>query len=226
MHPPRGRYKTPSSLDPFGVYKIINGLKKRCFMFKKLYDWLITKADHPHASWYLWGASFLESFISPIPPDLLLVPMIIGRPKQAWWYAFLCTSASVIGGIIGYGIGYFLFATVGQWILELYGLQASFEAFQSFVDKWGFVGIVLKGLTPIPYKFVTITCGVAQFDFWEFLAASTLSRGMRFYIEAAFLWMWGPAIHTYMQRYTTLAVAALTILLVLGVVALKYINFS
>lgn len=195
-------------------------------MFRKLYNWLIQKADHPQAAYYLWGASFLESFISPIPPDLLLVPMTIGQPKRAWWYAFLCTSASVIGGVIGYGIGYFLFATVGAWILEVYGLEASFHTFQGFVAKWGFVGIVLKGLTPIPYKFVTITCGVAQFDFFEFLLASTLSRGMRFYIEAGFLYLWGPTIHTYMQRYTTLAVVSLTILLLLGVAAIKYIDFS
>lgn len=156
-------------------------------MFRKLYDRIIALAASPLAPWWLATISFAESSFFPVPPDVLLVPMALARPQRAWWFALICTIASVTGGALGYYIGYTLF---DQWlkpILDSYGYGAKFEAFQTWYGEWGLWVILIKGLTPIPYKIVTIASGAARFDFWVFMASSLVTRGARFFMESTLL---------------------------------------
>lgn len=192
-------------------------------MLTKVYKKIIEQAAHPKATWLLGLISFTESSISPIPPDPLMVPMIIAHPKRAWFLSALCTITSVVGGAVGYAIGYFLFEKVGMSIIEFYNLTGAFHQFQTWFEKWGFWLIVAKGLTPIPYKVVTITCGAIQFHFMEFIIASTLSRGMRFFIEGALVWKYGAVIHRLLERYTAIIFFSLVAVLLLGFLVIAYL---
>ena len=149
-------------------------------MIRKLYDWMMRTAEHPKALRALAGVSFAESSFFPIPPDAMIVPMVLATPERAWKIAGVCTIASVIGGFFGYAIGYFVFETVGEWVVRFYGLQAAMSEFHDQFARWGLWIILVKGLTPIPYKLVTIASGAASFDLLEFFTASILSRGIRF----------------------------------------------
>ena len=193
-------------------------------MFKKLYFWIISQADKPYATWVLGIVSFLESSVSPIPPDPLLIPMALARPERSWLLAFLTTATSVIGGFLGYLIGYFLFGTIGEWIINTYGLQNAFLKLQHLFNEWGFWIIVLKGLTPIPFKIVTITSGVTGLNFLTFAAASFISRATRFYLEAFLLWKYGAAMRSVIEKNVT-ALAFTTIgALIGGFALLKFIG--
>ncbi len=192
-------------------------------MLQRAYIWSLTKAAHPHASFYLFFLSFTESFISPIPPDPLMIPMILAKRQKAWNYAFICTASSVIGGLLGYYIGYAFFDTVGQKILELYNLQESFLKLQNFFRKYGFWIILIKGFTPIPFKIVTITCGVTRIDLFTFIIASFFSRGLRFYLEAYLFWRWGPSMKIILEKNLRLIMIAGTALIVLGYFLVRYI---
>ena len=192
-------------------------------MFKKIYHWMLAKAGHPHAKWYLAGISFAESSMSPLPPDPLMVPMIIKDKDQAWSIAFIATLASALGGVVGYGIGFFLFEKLGMPILEAYGLQDKFLIFQESFHRWGFWAIVIKAFTPIPFKLVTITCGAVKFNFWLFLVASTLSRGLRFYILAGLLKRYGVTMHKLIDQNIQLVSIAFLALLISGFFIVKYV---
>jgi len=192
-------------------------------MFKKIYHWMLAKAGHPHAKWYLAGISFAESSMSPLPPDPLMVPMIIKDKEQAWSIAFIATLASALGGIVGYGIGFFLFEKLGMPILEAYGLQDKFLIFQETFHRWGFWAIVIKAFTPIPFKLVTITCGAVKFNFWLFLVASTLSRGLRFYILSGLLKRYGVTMHKLIDQNIQLVSIAFLALLIGGFFIVKYV---
>ena len=192
-------------------------------MLKKTYHWMLKKADHPHARWYLGGISFAESSMSPIPPDPLMVPMIIQNKDQAWFLAFLTTITSALGGVLGYGIGFYLFAKLGMPILETYGLVDKFHVFQETFHKWGFWAIVIKAFTPIPFKLVTITCGALKFNFWLFLVASTISRGLRFYILATLLKKYGPTIHGIIDKNIRMVTFIFVAVLVGGFFLVKYL---
>lgn len=193
-------------------------------MFKKLYSWVIAQSDKPYAPWILGIVSFLESSISPIPPDPLLIPMALTRPERSWFLAFLTTATSVIGGFLGYLIGYFLFETIGEWIIITYGLQNAFLKLQALFNEWGFWIIVLKGLTPIPFKVVTITSGVTGLNFITFALASIISRGARFYIEAFLLWKYGPAMRSVIEKNVTALAFATIGALIGGFALLKFIG--
>ena len=156
-------------------------------MLRNLYHRVLALAASPRAPWWLAVVAFAESSFFPIPPDVLLVPMALARPERAWRLALICTIASVCGGALGYFIGYMLF---DQWlkpILDSYGYGTKFEAFQTWYGEWGLFVILIKGLTPIPYKIVTIASGAARFDFWVFMASSLVTRGARFYMETTLL---------------------------------------
>ncbi len=165
--------------------------------------------------------SFLESSVFPIPPDVLLIPMVLARPRQAWLIAGVCTLASVAGGFAGYGIGLFLFEVVGQPILEVYGYLDRFEAFQALYNEWGAWIVAAGGVTPIPYKVITIASGVTQLDPWVFGIASVLSRGARFFLVAALLWAWGDPVRAFIERRLGLLVTLGFVLLLGGFLALK-----
>jgi membrane protein YqaA with SNARE-associated domain len=192
-------------------------------MLKQLYAWSIKHASHPRATWILALISFTESSVSPIPPDPLMFPMVIANRDRAWFLASICTAASVVGGALGYAIGYYLFQSIGVKILDFYNLNTAFETLQAWFNKWGFWIIVVKGLTPIPFKVVTITSGVTKLNFVTFILASIISRGSRFFIEAALLWRYGPKMHAIIEKNIWLVTISFITLLVLGFWVLKYI---
>jgi membrane protein YqaA with SNARE-associated domain len=191
-------------------------------MLRKMYDKTIALASKPHAIWAMGAVSFTESSFFPIPPDALLIPMVLARPDRGWTIALVCTAASVAGGVFGYAIGYFLYETLGQWLIDLYGMQQAGQDFRDGFAKWGLWIILIKGLTPIPYKLVTIVSGAAAFDIWVFIAASIVTRGVRFYVEVGLLKIFGPAIRNFVEKYLTLVTTAFVVVLVGGfIVAAK-----
>lgn len=192
-------------------------------MIRRLYDWTMALAARPRALHALGAVSFAESSFFPIPPDALLIPMVIARPDRAWLIAMVCTTASVLGGILGYAIGYYLFATVGQTVIDLYGLEDLALKFHDWYRDFGLYVILVKGLTPIPYKIVTIMSGAASFDIWVFIAASIVTRGFRFFIEAGLLRRYGAPIREFIEKRLTLLFFVFLLVLIGGFVALKYI---
>jgi membrane protein YqaA with SNARE-associated domain len=192
-------------------------------MFQRLYDRTMSLASHRHALRVLALVSFAESSIFPIPPDAMLIPMVLAHRERAWTMAAVCTIASVLGGILGYIIGYFLFEAVGRPILDFYGYQEEFQRFADAYNRWGLWIILIKGLTPIPYKLVTIASGVAQFDPVVFILASIATRGARFFLVAALLRRYGPPIRTFVEKNLTAVATAALVLIVGGFVAVKYL---
>ena len=190
---------------------------------KKLYLWLLEKSKHPKAPWYLALISFTESSISFIPPDPMMVPMIVANKGRAWYLAFITTASSVIGGAFGYAIGFYLFERIGLPILETYHLVDKIEPFQELFHKWGFWAIVVKAFTPIPFKLVTITAGALKFNFWVFMLASSISRAIRFYLEAAMVWRYGAKMNEIIQENIMLVSSLFIGLLIGGFFLVKYI---
>ncbi|MDP1600436.1 YqaA family protein [Phenylobacterium sp.] len=192
-------------------------------MFRKTYDWVMGLAGSRHASKALAAVSFAESSFFPIPPDVMLAPMVLARPDRAFVYAGICTAASVLGGLLGYAIGFYL-EPVGMWLLSVIGHADGKAAFEKWFADWGLWVILIKGATPIPYKLVTITAGLAQFSLITFIWASVLTRGFRFFAVAAILKYFGPAMLKEFEKrialYGTLGIVALVGL----VVALKMLT--
>ncbi|HEY4135990.1 MAG TPA: YqaA family protein [Alphaproteobacteria bacterium] len=192
-------------------------------MLRRMYDWTLSLAAGPHAEKALAAVSFIESSFFPIPPDILLIPMILARPERAWRLAAIATVSSVIGGFLGYAIGYFLFEAVGQPILQFYGIVDKYVELRHTFDEWGAWIIIAKGMTPIPYKFLTITSGALHFDLAIFTLASVVSRGVRFFLVAALLWKFGPPIRDFIEKRLTLVLTLGLVTLIGGFVVLKYI---
>jgi membrane protein YqaA with SNARE-associated domain len=185
-------------------------------MLKRIYDWCIAAADKPYALWIMAGVSFAESSFFPIPPDVMLLPMSLARPKRAWWFATICTIASVAGGLVGYGIGALLYDSLGQWLMHIYNLTDKVETFRQSYAEWGAIIILLKGLTPIPYKLVTITSGFAGYNIWLFILCSIVARGGRFFVLAVLLNRYGDVIRTELEKRLTTYVVIGAIVLVAG----------
>jgi membrane protein YqaA with SNARE-associated domain len=167
--------------------------------------------------------SFLESSIFPIPPDAMLVPMVLAQPRRAWRLALVATAASVLGGLAGYAIGFFLFETLGEWIIRLYGMGERFEEFRQTWNEWGVWIILVKGLTPIPYKLVTIASGLAGFNLGIFIVASIVTRGARFFLVATLLRYFGSPIRGFIEQRLTLVTTGFAVMVVLGFVVLRYV---
>jgi membrane protein YqaA with SNARE-associated domain len=192
-------------------------------MLRRLYDWMMRLAAGPNAVPALGVVSFAECSVFPIPPDAMILPMVLARPDRAWWIAFVATVTSVLGGIAGYAIGYYLIETFGRAIIDAYGYEAEFEAFRQDYAEWGLWIILLKGLTPIPYKLVTIASGAAAFDFPVFMLASIATRGARFFAVAALLHFFGPPIREFVERRLTLVTTVFLLAVVGGFFAVKYL---
>jgi len=193
-------------------------------MLRRIYDWCIDAADRPHALWILGAIAFAESSFFPVPPDIMLLPMSLARPARAWLFATLCTIASVAGGVLGYAIGALLYDSVGQWLINLYHLGDKVEAFRASYAEWGSVIILLKGLTPIPYKLVTITSGFAGYNIWLFILCSIIARGGRFFFVAVLLNRYGDPIRAEIEKRLGLWLAVLALVLVAGfVIAIKMV---
>lgn len=192
-------------------------------MLRPLYDRMMRLAASPNATVTLACIAFIESSVFPIPPDLLLIPMVLAARDKAWRYAAIATFASVAGGFLGYAIGYYLFAAVGRPVLEFYGAMGRYEQFQAAYVHWGAWLIVIKGMTPIPYKVVTIASGAFHFPLATFGAASLVSRAIRFFLVAALLYFFGEPVRDFIERRLTLVTSAFAVLLVGGFLAVAYL---
>ena len=192
-------------------------------MLRRLYDWIMALSASRHALPALAAISFAESSIFPIPPDAFIIPMVLAQPRQAWRIALVATAASVFGGIAGYAIGYYLYEAFGQWLITVYGLGQDFDAFRAAYAEWGLWIILIKGLTPIPYKLVTIASGVAAYNLPVFILASIATRGVRFFLVAALLRFYGPPIRDFIERWLTLVTTAFLLLLVGGFLFVRYV---
>ena len=192
-------------------------------MLQKTYDWMMEKAAHRHAVWWLAFISFIESSVFPIPPDLMLIPMVLAAPTRWFRLAMVCTLSSVVGGYLGYAIGYYFMDSIGAAILAALHLTEKFDAFKPLVDEYGVWVIIIKGATPIPYKLITIAAGAFHFDLAHFSFASVIARGMRFFLVAVLLWRFGPPIRVFVERRLKLVTTALVVLMVAGVAVLKFL---
>jgi membrane protein YqaA with SNARE-associated domain len=192
-------------------------------MLRRIYDWCIAAAYRPYAMWLMGAVSFVESSFFPIPPDVMLIPMSLARPQRAWLYAALCTVTSVAGGLLGYAIGALLYDSVGQWLMTLYHLDGKIEAFRKGYDEWGSLIILLKGLTPIPYKLVTITSGFAGYNLGLFIVLSLIARGGRFFLTAFLLNRYGDAARETIEKRLGLWVTVGAAVLVVGIVGALYL---
>lgn len=170
-------------------------------MFRNLYKQLLALAETRYAPAWLFGVAFAEASVFPLPPDALLIPMVLARPRRAWLLAFICTAGSVIGGLFGYWIGAHVFDQIAMPVVRFYHAEAAYHAFLAFYARWGFWAILFKGLTPIPFKLVTIASGAAHFDFRAFVAACVITRGGRFFlIEAVPLRLFGDRARDFIER--------------------------
>ena len=185
-------------------------------MFKSLYHWTLKLAESPRATWALAIIAFAESSFFPIPPDVILVPMSLAQPRKAWTYAGICTIASVLGGMLGYAIGALLYDTLGKWLIDLYGYGEKIATLEGFYAQWGWAFILLKGLTPIPFKLVTIVSGLLHYNFVLFVALALVTRGLRFYILAGLLGRYGEPIKAALEKHFGLFMIALVVLVILG----------
>jgi membrane protein YqaA with SNARE-associated domain len=188
-----------------------------------LYARVMNLAGHPRARFWLGAVSFAESSVFPIPPDAMLVPMALARPDMAWRLATICTVTSVLGGVLGYAIGYYLFEALAEPVLTAYGHARALVQFEEWFQRWGAAVILVKGLTPIPYKIVTIAAGAAKMDFATFVATSVVTRGARFFLLAALIRRYGPGVREFIEKRLVLVTTAVAAALILGILALKLI---
>jgi len=185
-------------------------------LFNKLYQWTISLAESRHAPWALGLVAFAESSFFPIPPDAILVPMSLAKPKRALFYALICTLASVAGGLLGYAIGALLFQTVGKWLINLYGYGPRVAEVRAVYAHWGWAFILIKGLTPIPFKIVTITSGLLAYSLPLFIIFSLITRGARFFLVAALLNRYGQPIGAALEKYFGYFLIVLAAAIVIG----------
>ncbi len=190
---------------------------------KRLYTWTLIKAENKNAKWYLILVSFSESSFFPIPPDILLIPMVIASKVKTFFYAFICTASSVVGGIVGYGIGYYFYNSVGLYIVEFYHLQNSFQQFENYYIEFGILIVLGAGITPFPYKFITIASGVFGLNIFLFIIISIIGRGLRFYLIAILLYYLGEKIKLIIDKYFNVLTIAFFILLVGSVFIIRFL---
>jgi len=192
-------------------------------LLRRLYDWCLNAAHKPHAMWTLGVVSFAESSFFPVPPDVMLIPMALARPERAYVMAAWCTATSVAGGLAGYAIGALLYDSVGGWLIQLYGYGDKVEAFRSAYAQWGAWIILLKGLTPIPYKIVTITSGFAGYNIGLFIVFSIIARATRFFVLAFLLHRYGERARHIIEKRLGLWVLLGASVVVIGIVAALYL---
>jgi len=192
-------------------------------MLSKFYYWTLALARQKHALLVLALIAFIESSIFPIPPDILLIPMVLALRDRAWLVAGICTIFSVVGGIFGYGIGFFMYEQIGKPILEFYNYGKNFAEFQIRYNQWGAWAVFFAGITPFPYKVITILSGVTSLNLPIFIISSVLARGIRFFIIAALLWKYGEAIRAFIERRLGLLFTLFFVILAGGFILVKYL---
>lgn len=192
-------------------------------MFRRLYARTMALAGHRHAERALAAVTLAESSFFPIPPDVILLPMVLADRSKAWRYAFICTISSVIGGVIGYGIGFFLFESIGEVILEFYGLADEFQEIAARYNDVGWLMVLLGGgFTPLPYKVITIASGLTRLDFFTFVAVSLVARAARFYLTCGLLYWGGPKAKEFVEKRAGVAFAIMLAVVIAGVVVTRY----
>lgn len=196
--------------------------KRGTQVFRKLYDWTSRLAHHRNAEPALAAVSFAESSVFPVPPDVLLIPMVLARPERAYRIAAVCTIASILGGIVGYVIGRFLYDSVGLFLINLYGAHDAARDFQRWYDQWGAAVILIKGLTPIPFKIVTIASGMFRYNFFLFLLLASITRGLRFFLIAWALKRWGEPVERFVHRNLTVVGWTVLALIAAGFAAIAW----
>ena len=184
------------------------------YLIRSLYNWTLKKAEHKYSSWVLSIVSFAESSFFPIPPDVLLIPMIIAKRTKAWTYAFICTLSSVFGGVVGYAIGFFLFNSIGILIVEFYNLTNSFDTFENYYKEYGILIVLGAGFTPFPFKFITIASGFFSLNIFLFIFTAFIARGFRFYLLAILLFIFGEKIKFLIDKYFNILAVLFFILLI------------
>ncbi len=192
-------------------------------MLRRLYDYVMSLAARPGATWGLAAVSFAESSFFPIPPDVMLIPMVLAKRTRAWFYATVCTISSILGGAAGYLIGWVFFASLGQGILNFYGLEAQFDSFAGRYNEYGAWIVLFAGVTPFPFKVITIASGATGLNVWIFMLASLIARGARFFLVAGLLYLFGEPIRTFIEKWLAWLTTAFLILLVGGFFAVKYL---
>ncbi|MFD1194366.1 YqaA family protein [Seohaeicola saemankumensis] len=192
-------------------------------MIRSLYDWTLRQALHPRALWVLAVVSFIESSVFPIPPDVLMIPMILARPNRAWLIAGVALVSSVLGGVLGYVIGAFFYETLGQPILEALGKGDAMEAFNTRFNEFGFWPVLIAGITPFPYKVITIMSGWTGLPLGTFIVTSIIARGLRFFIVAALLWKFGAPIRDFIEKRLGLLFTLFVIILLAGFYGVRFL---
>jgi len=192
-------------------------------VLRGLYDWTMGLAGHRHAMVALFLVAFVESSVFPIPPDVLIIPMVLAARERAWRIAALATLASVVGGLAGYAIGALFYESIGRPIVELYGYAEQFARFQERYNQWGAWIVAVFGFTPFPYKVITIASGITQLDLGVFTLASVLSRGARFFLVSALLWYFGPPIRRFIESNLGALTIVFVALLLGGFAIVKYL---
>lgn len=192
-------------------------------MLRRFYNWIMRVAEGPNALLALVGVSFAESSFFPLPPDTLLVPMVLAQRQRAFVFAAWCTAASVVGGMFGYAIGSLLYESLGKWIISLYGYGQRIESFRDAYAQWGMWIILVKGLLPIPYKLVTLASGFAGYSFGMFVMLSIITRGLRFFLVAGLFYFYGEPIRGVLERRLEAVALGTVVIIVSGFVIVKYV---
>ncbi|PXW83117.1 membrane protein YqaA with SNARE-associated domain [Ruegeria sp. P4] len=192
-------------------------------MLRSLYDRTMALADHPHALWWLAFVAFIESSVFPIPPDVLMIPMILARPSRAWLIALVALLASVAGGLLGYAIGAFFYEGIGQPVLEAMGKADKMAEFNERFNDFGFWAVLIAGVTPFPYKVITIMSGWTGMPIMTFVATSLLARALRFFLVAGLLWQFGVPVRDFIEKRLGLGFTVFCLLLFSGFLALRYL---
>jgi len=190
-------------------------------MLKPLYDWVLRRSQRPDAVWWMAGVSFAESSFFPLPPDIMLIPMCLADRQKLWRYTNICALASLLGGLLGYAIGYYLFEGVGRLVIEAYGAQESFVGFQHAFDTYGPWFLILKGVTPIPYKLLAIAAGFAHLDLTVFILCSIVARFSRFYMIAILLHFYGPQVQEIIEKRLMLVTTVMLVIVIGGLLSFK-----
>lgn len=192
-------------------------------MLRSVYDWMMRISASRNAPTALGVVSFAESSFFPIPPDVMLVPMVLAERRKAWWFATIATVTSVLGGVAGYAIGYFLLEAIGKPLMAFYGKSDGLAEFSKAFRDYGFWILITKGMTPIPYKLLTISAGVAHMNLAAFVGASIVARAMRFFLVAGLLYAFGEPIRDFIERRLVLVTTATVVIIVAGFVIIKYL---
>lgn len=202
------------------MYKIKKLINSILYPIRKLYDWVLNLSKHRYAVWFLSLVSFTESSFFPIPPDVLLISMCLSKPKRSYYYATICTIFSVLGGLFGYLIGYFLFQSIGKIIIDFYNLHSAFDKLQLWYGKYDAWAVFIAGFTPIPFKLATLSSGVFKMSIPSFIIACIASRGLRFFIVATILRFFGEKSKELIDKYFGLLTFVFIALIILGFVVL------